>query len=93
MVQSQLTFAIPTMATKKKLHHIWLAKEKQQKLVAKIQQGVLRDRILSDIGETVTEDNLSHEHLLERKDLSNIQEAFGLKDYQRHQNDLDSVVA
>lgn len=77
----------------KELQHIRLAKEKRQELAAKIQQGVPRDRILSDIRESVTEDNLSREHLLERKDLSNIQRAFGLKDYQRHQNDLDSVLA
>ena len=41
----------------------------------------------------MTEDNLSCEHLMERKDLSNIQRPFGLKIYQRHQNDLDSVLA
>ena len=76
----------------KELQHIRLAKEKQQQLAAKI-QGVPRNTILSDIRESVTEDNLSCEHLMERKDLSNIQQAFGLKNYQRHQNDLDSVLA
>ena len=77
----------------KELQHIRLAKEKRKELAPKIQQGVPRDRILSDIRESVTEDNLSREHLLERKDLSNIQRAFGLRDYQRRQNDLDSVLA
>ncbi len=77
----------------KELQHIRLSKEKRQELAAKIQQGVPRDRILSDIRERVTDEKLSREHLLERKDLSNIQRAFGLKDYQRHQNDLDSVLA
>lgn len=63
----------------KELQHLWLSKGKRQELAAKIQQGMPRDRILSDVRDSVTEDNLSREHLLERKDLSNIQRAFGLK--------------
>ena len=43
----------------KELQHVWLSKGKRQELAAKIQQGVPRDRILSDIKESVTEDNLS----------------------------------
>ena len=57
----------------KELQHLWLSKGKRQELAAKIQQGMPRDRILSDVRDSVTEDNLSREHLLERKDLSNIQ--------------------
>ncbi|CAH3198945.1 unnamed protein product [Porites evermanni] len=75
------------------LQHVWLSKTKRQELAAKMQQGVPRDRILNDIREGVTEDQFLREHLVEKKDLFNIQRAFGLKDYQRHQNDLDSVLA
>ena len=75
------------------LQHVWLSKTKRQELAAKMQQGVPRERILNDIREGVTEDQFLREHLVEKKDLFNIQRAFGLKDYQRHQNDLDSVLA
>ncbi|CAH3020775.1 unnamed protein product [Porites evermanni] len=75
------------------LQHVWLSKTKRQQLVAKMQQGVPRERILNDIREGVTKDQFLREHLVEKKDLFNIQSAFGLKDYQRHQNDLDSVLA
>lgn len=77
----------------KELQHIRLPKEKRQELAAKLKHGVPKDRILSDIRESVSEDTLSRQHLLERKDLSNIQKAFGLKDFQRHPNDLESVLA
>ena len=56
----------------KELQHIRLAKEKRQEVAAKIQQGVPRDRVLSDIRESVTEDNLSREHLLKNEDLTNM---------------------
>lgn len=72
---------------------MWLSKTKRQELAAKMQQGVPRERILNDIREGVTEDQFLREHLVEKKDLFNIQRAFGLKDYQPHQNDLDSVLA
>ena len=75
------------------LQHVWLSKTKRQELAAKMQQGVPRERILNDIREGVTEDQFLREHLVEKNDLFNIQRAFGLKDYQRHQNDLDSVLA
>ena len=69
------------------------AKRKRQEFAAKIQQGVLREKILDDIRDSVTENNFFRHHLLEKKDLLNIERAFGLKDFQRHINDQDSVLA
>ena len=66
------------------------AKRKRQEFAAKIQQGVLREKILDDIRDSVTENNFFRHHLLEKKDLLNIERAFGLKDFQRHINDQDS---
>lgn len=70
---------------------VWLPKGKWQELAAKIQQDVPRERILDDIRESVTEDNFSWQHLLDKKDLINIERAFGLRDFQHHSNDQDSV--
>lgn len=36
---------------------------------------------------------MSHQQLLERMDLSNIQNAFGIKDFQQHPNNPESVLA
>lgn len=62
-------FAIHTTVMKKNCSTEVLQK-KTARAASQNQQGVLRDRILSDIRESVNEDNLSHEHLLERKDLT-----------------------
>ena len=75
------------------IQHTWLPKGKRQELAAKIQQGVPREKILDDIRDSVTENNFFRYHLLEKKDLLNIERAFGLKDFQRHINDQDSVLA
>ena len=69
------------------------AKRKRQEFAAKIQRGVLREKILDDIRDSVTVNNFFRHHLLEKKDLLNIERAFGLKDFQRHINDQDSVLA
>lgn len=62
-------FAIHTMVMKKNCS-TQVLQNKRARAASQNQQGVLRDRILSDIRESVNEDNLSHEHLLERKDLT-----------------------
>ena len=72
------------------IQHTWLPKGKRQELAAKIQQGVPREKILDDIRDSETENNFFRHHLLEKKDLLNIERAFGLKDFQRHINDQDS---
>lgn len=51
-----------------------------------------RDRILHDVRESVTTD-FQRPHLIEWKDLHNIQRVFGLNETQRHANDQQSVLS
>ncbi|RMX39578.1 hypothetical protein pdam_00020814 [Pocillopora damicornis] len=77
----------------REIQHTWLPKEKRQELAAKIQQGVPREIFLDDVGDSVTENNFPGHYLLGKKDLLNIERAFGLKDFQRHISDQDSALA
>ena len=77
----------------REIQHTWLPKEKRQELAAKIQQGVPREIFLDDVRDSVTENNFPRHHLLGKKDLLNIERAFGLKDFQRHISDQDSALA
>jgi hypothetical protein len=54
------------------LQHIWLPNGKCQKITAQLQQGITRERILSDIKEEDTQHKLKRYHLTSKKDLSNI---------------------
>ncbi len=78
----------------KELQHKWLSKEKRQQIAALLQQGVSRDRILTDIRENAMQQNeLTRYHLTARKDLSNIMASFGISDVQKHRDDQESVRA
>ena len=77
----------------REIQHTWLPKEKRQELAAKIQQGVPREIFLDDVRDSVTENNFPRHHLLGKKDLLNIERAFGLKDFLRHISDQDSALA
>lgn len=74
------------------LQHIWLSKHGRQQIASKIQQGVPADKILDDIRQSMPE-SLHRHHILEKKDIHNIQQAYGLKNVQRHANDQQSVLA
>ena len=74
------------------LQHIWLSKQGRQEIATKIQQGVSADKILDDIRQSMP-DTLHRHHILDKKDISNIQQAYGLKNLQRHANDQQSVLA
>ena len=74
------------------LQHIWLSKHGRQEIASKIQQGVSADKILDDIRQSMPE-SLQRHHILEKKDIHNIQQAYGLKNVQRHANDQQSVLA
>lgn len=74
------------------LQHIWLSKQGRQEIASKIQQGVPADKILDDIRQSMP-NNLHRHHILDKKDINNIQQAYGLKDIQRHPNDQQSVLA
>ena len=74
------------------LQHIWLSKQGRQEIASKIQQGVPADKILDCIRQSMP-NNLDRHHILDKKDINNIQQAYGLKEIQRHQNDQQSVLA
>lgn len=76
----------------KELQHLRICKRKRQEIAAKLKQGVSRENILDEVRESVTE-NLGRHHLLARKDLANIERAYGLQTVQRHANDHQSVLA
>ena len=79
----------------KELQHIWLPKSKRQQVAALLQQGVSRDRILSDIREEAIQesDEFTRYHLTAKKDLDNIMKSFGINEVQKHPDDQESVRA
>ena len=62
-------------------------------IAAKIKQGVSVDKILDDIRDNIKGETLQRHHLLDKKDIPNIQHAYGISDIQIHANDQDSVLA
>ena len=76
----------------KELQHIRVTKQRRNEIAAKMRQGVSRDKILDEIRDGVTS-NLCRHQLMTRKDLANIERAYGLRDVQRHANDQQSVLA
>ena len=67
-------------------------KRKKARACSKNPTGVPREIFLDDVGDSVTENNFPRHHLLGKKDLLNIERAFGLKDFQRHISDQDSAL-
>ena len=59
-------------------------------IAAKLKQGVTFERIIDDIRDSVSS-SFSRIHLTRRKDLSNIQRAFGLRTVEKHREDAISV--
>ena len=59
-------------------------------IAAKLYQGVTFERILDDIRDN-TESGLKKLHLATRKDITNIEKAFGLRRAERHKDDATSV--
>ena len=72
--------------------HIWLTTSTRQQIAAKLQQGISKEKILDDIRESVGL-AFQREHLVDKRDLFNIEKAFGLDNIQRHPNDQDSVLS
>ena len=70
----------------KELLHLRITKRKRQEVAAKLKQGVSREKIC-------VSGNLGRYHLIAQKDLANIERAYGLRNVQRHSNDLQSVLA
>ena len=75
----------------KELQHTWLQKSKRQHIAALLQQGVSRDRILSDIMQQGNE--FTRYYLTAKKDLDNISKSFGISDVQKHLDNQERVRA
>ena len=79
-------------AHESRLGHIRLSEEDRLKIAGKLAQGVTFDKILDDIRSSVS-DNFKRIHLLQRKDINNIERALKLEGGQRHKDDATSVAA
>ena len=70
----------------KSIGHLKLSKEDSQHIAVKLFQEVTFERILDDIRESVNS-KLSRIHLTNRKYISNIQRAYGLRSVEKHNDD------
>jgi hypothetical protein len=75
-----------------RLGHIRLSEGDRLKIAGKITQGVTYDKILDDIRNSVS-DEFERIHLIQRKDINNIQRSLKLEGGQRHSDDATSVAA
>jgi len=73
-----------------RLGHLRLPVLDRQTIAAKLHQGVTFGRILDDIREN-SGHSLNRLHLTTRKDIANIERAFGLRRAERHKDDATSV--
>ena len=75
-----------------RLGHIRLGAQDRLQIAGKLAQGVTLDKILDDVRSSVS-DNFKRVHLLQRKDIHNIERIFKLEGGQRHHDDTTSVAA
>ena len=75
-----------------RLGHIRLGAQDRLQIAGKLAQGVTLDKILDDVRSSVS-DNFKRVHLLQRKDIHNIERVFKLDGGQRHHDDATSVAA
>ena len=62
----------------------------RQKIAGKLTHGVEVDRIIDDIRENIG-DKIQRIHLTTKKDIANIERAFGLRGHRKHDDDATSV--
>ena len=86
-----LTCVTPTTGTRKNCN-ILECRTQNAVVLVKIREGIHCDRILDDIRESVSK-ALHRDHLLERKDIANIEKSYGLDKVCHHMNDQQSVFA
>ena len=73
-----------------KLGHLRLQQLQRQAIAGQIAQGVTFEHILDQIRDNI-DHNLERIHLLTKKDMSNIERAFGLRGSEKHKDDAISV--
>ena len=75
-----------------KLGHLRLPEAERLRIAGQLSQGVAFERVLDDIRDSV-QSKFTRIHLTTRKDVLNIERAFGLRRVERHSNDSVSVGA
>lgn len=90
--QSQCECLLHTLWTQKVSRAPTCADAPREMIAAKISNDVSRQRILDDIRKSASE-TFHRQHLLDRQDLANLERAFALQNVQRHDNDVESVLA
>ena len=75
-----------------RLGHIRLGAQDRLQIAGKLAQGVTLDKILDDVRSSVS-DNFKRVHLLQHKDIHNIERILKLDGGQRHHDDASSVAA
>lgn len=74
------------------MEHIRFNKRQRHEIAAKLKSGVSREKILDDIRDNVGMD-FRKLHLLDRKDIGNIRNAYNINAVKRHENDQQSVLS
>ena len=77
---------------KKLLGHLKLTEKEKLVIAGKLTKGVTFERILDDIRNSL-DTSVERIHLATRKDISNIQQAYGIQVEQYHNDDSSSVLA
>ena len=75
---------------KAQLGHLRIPNTTRKLIASKLRSGVTTQRIIDDIRDTTQSRQLNREHLVCRKDISNIQKQYtcNIEGIRRHQNDL-----
>ena len=75
------------------LGHLRLPSHVREQVAAQLAQGVTFQRVLDNIRDGVTSNKINRAHLTTRKDIANIERAFGLQGNVKHKDDATSVAA
>lgn len=74
------------------LGHLRISQNERLAIAGKLLQGVAFERIIDDV-RTSMDTSINRIHLITRKDIANIQRAYGLQEAQYHKDDAISVMA
>ena len=72
--------------------HLRVPEEVKNVVAAKLAEGVTIDRVLDDIGDSVS-GIMEREHLMNRQDIRNIEYKLNLQSIEKHRNDCISISA
>ena len=86
----QKSMLICTSQHSQSLGHLRLSADDRLRIAGQLAQGVKFDHILDTIRNSIS-DKLERIHLTTRKELANIEKAFGIGGIQRHSDDATSV--